>query len=764
VEAGGNFTQRAETIRFTAAENRRESFSSTTVTGGKTGINVNVNAQDTYDKARGGGVPDAAAPSVTGSIAGSRDESSSTSSSTTAVAGSIRAGGNVTSTSRGTTTLEGTNIQSGGNTTIGAGTLEFKAAESKRQSSSDSTTAGGQAYLGQDATGAVVGGASGNYGTGNQTGSGTSQRAGSIVSGGNTTISTTGDATFQGTNLNSRGNTTISAGGKVDFQAAVDTASTNSSSMSAGGGFDASKGSDSKSGQVSGNYSDSSSSENMRVERGGSIVSGGNVTIQSGAGRDVTMVGTDVAAGGNVGISGANVNLRAAESTLSSSNSSFGISGSAGKESPNKGSGDKGGGSGNADVNVASGSASASSQQGGVITGRNVTIDATRDLSMQGTIVGAQDSARLNVGGKLDMQSAQDRSSSSSSNVGVSVGGSKGDGAGGHAGVGVCNASSENVTNRNAIVSGSNVQVTTGGDATLRGANIAGNNVTTNVGGNLAIESRTDVTRSSNSQTGAYLGGSDSLFSGDFGSNSIISQRGELARTGVGVNVQRSNVDSTQVTLQSGIVGQQSNQVNVTGNTSLTGARIGSDTGGTVGVATARLTQSGVEQSSSSSASEGGFSAQIGNWQAPQSSVQAGVSTSSTLQSSVQGTVTQTAPGAPPVTTASAPVSGPTPIQPTVAVAQLGALLTQPTVQTAMKINRGIKAAMEQYGADVPVDTVKRVLADAGVPVADGTSARGVIQLMNAALESGYSAARTQLSAANVPPAQADGILRAIIR
>jgi hypothetical protein len=85
-------------------------------------------------------------------------------------------------------------------------------------------------------------------------------------------------------------------------------------------------------------------------------------------------------------------------------------------------------------------------------------------------------------------------------------------------------------------------------------------------------------------------------------------------------------------------------------------------------------------------------------------------------------------------------------------------------VQTAMKINRGIKAAIEQYGADVPVDTVQRVLADAGVPVPGGTTPQGVIQLMNAALESGYSAAMTQLAAGNIPPAQADGILRAIIR
>jgi hypothetical protein len=451
---------------------------------------------------------------------------------------------------------------------------------------------------------------------------------------------------------------------------------------------------------------------------------------------------------------------------MSTSSSSMSAGGSAGKESPGKDSKDKGGVSGSGNFGMDGSGSQASSQQGALITGRNVSVQAGTDLSMTGTVIGAQDTAKLNAGGKLDMQSAQDRSSSSSSNVSVGVGGSKGDGAGGHAGGAGGSASSENVVNRNAIVSGNNVQVTTGGDATLRGANIAGNSVSTTVGGNLSIESRADVNRASNNQAGGYIGGS-TIDTHDISTNSIISQRGEIAKTGAGFNYQNSNTDSTQVTMQSGIVGQQSNTVNVTGNTNLTGARIGSDAGGAVNVTTSRLTQSAVEQSTSQSGYSIGGSAQIGNWQAPSTKTTGG-STSSTLQSSVQGTVTQTAPGAAPVTSAPASVplaEGQTPVQPTIKLAQLGAVLNQPAVQTALKLNKGMKAAVEQYGSSdsVPVDTVRRILGDAGVAIPAGSTDRAVMVLLNNTLESGYAAATTQLGATNIPASQAGGILKAII-
>ncbi|MGH8688536.1 MAG: hemagglutinin repeat-containing protein [Burkholderiales bacterium] len=756
ISAGGNFSQSAATIDFTAAQNTHESSNSSTTTGGKSGINANYNAQNTYDQAKGGGVPDASAPSVTGSLAGSHDESSGSSSSTTAVAGSIHAGGNVTSTSSGKTTLEGTNVQAGGDVNLNAGSLDYRAATSTRSSSSDSSSIGGQAYLGEDATGSVVGGASGSYGTSNSSGSGTSQRAGSIVAGGNTNITTTGDATFQGTNINTGGNTSINAGGKVDYQAAVDTASSSSSSQNAGGGFDASKtgkgGDATKSGAISGNYDNSSGSSDTRIERGGSIVSGGNVTVSAGNTSDLSMTGTNIAAGGNVALSaGHNVDLKAAESTATTSSSSFSAGSSLSKETGSKPSdtnpkGDTGGSAGSVDMSAGNAGSSVSSQQGALITGRNVSVTAGQDIAMTGTVIGAKDTASLGAGGKLDMQSAQDRASSSSSSTSFSAGRSSGEGDAGHVGGGDSNSNSDAVVNHNAIVSGTTVNVTTGGDATLSGANIAGTNVTTNVGGNLKIESRSDVTNASSSQFGGYVGGANETQT-DLTGNSIVSQRGELAKTGVAASYANSNASSTAVTMQSGINAGKSNTVNVTGKTDLTGARIGADAGGSVNLTTTGVTQSGVEQSSQASGSGFGFSLRAGDVQAPNGSTTAGAGTSSTLQSSVGVD------------------SGQTPIQPTIKLADLGKVLSQAVVQTALKLSNGMKTATGQYGSpdNVPVDTVRRILGDAGVPVPAGTSDRGVRQLFTRSLKTAYASAVTQLGATNIPASQAEGILRAIV-
>jgi hypothetical protein len=134
----------------------------------------------------------------------------------------------------------------------------------------------------------------------------------------------------------------------------------------------------------------------------------------------------------------------------------------------------------------------------------------------------------------------------------------------------------------------------------------------------------------------------------------------------------------------------------------------------------------------------------------------------------VQGTVTQTAPGAAPVTIApptAAPAAGQTPVQPTINLAQLGAVLNQPAVQIALKLNKGMKVAVEQYGSsdNVPVDTVRRILGDAGVAIPANTSDRALRTLFNDTLDSAYSAAITQLGATNIPASQAGSILKAII-
>jgi hypothetical protein len=252
-------------------------------------------------------------------------------------------------------------------------------------------------------------------------------------------------------------------------------------------------------------------------------------------------------------------------------------------------------------------------------------------------------------------------------------------------------------------------------------------------------------------QAGAYLGGSTSPLTSDFGTNSIVSQRGELAKTGVGANYSSGNSSSTQVTLQSGITARQSNTANVQGSTDLTGARIGVEAGGSLSLATSGLRQRGVEQSSQASGSGFALALKPGEAKAPGGSVSSQPSTSSTLQSSV-GVAPALAPGQTPVT-------------PTIQLAQLGSVLNQPVVQTALKLNKGMKTAVERYGSTdaVPVDTVRRILGDAGVAIPEGASDNTVKKLYSSTLDTAYAAAVAQLGATNIPASQAGSILKAII-
>jgi hypothetical protein len=598
--------------------------------------------------------------------------------------------------------------------------------------------------VGVDSTGAGVGSMSGNYGTTGGNNAGTTAVTGSITSGGNTTISTARNVTLEGTNLRSGGDMSItSTSGAVDFRAARDTASSQSSSESYSGSISGSK-SDTKSGSGSFSMATGNESSSSSTARAGSIVSGGNVTVQAGTGANLTMEGTDIAAGGKVGLSGTNVNLIAAESTSQSSGSSMSAGGSLGYETGKGKKGEKdydpGGKQGSGQYSSGSQSGQSTTQRGAVITGREISITAGNDVRMQGTVVGARDSATVSAGGKLTMESAQDTSTSSNSGMNFGAGAVRSDGVGGHIAAGVSSGDSLSVVNRNAILSGGNVAVTTGGDARLAGANIAGGTVNTTIGGNLSVESRNDVLQGSASSFGGALGGASNA---GFTNNSAVTNRGEFMQGGMSMQFGKSNTDVAAVNVQSGITGQQSTTVNVTGTAALTGARIGSsDAEGTTSLTARSVTQQGLEQRDNRMVMNDGVGARIGDLRPP-SSTHTDNPSSSVLQSSVGGA----------------------PVQPTINIAQLGTVLNQPAVQTAMVLNRGMNAAKLQYGGadNVPADAMRKVLVDAGVPGAATATTAGLKTLFSSALESGYSAATTQLNRANVPPAQVDSILRSII-
>jgi hypothetical protein len=486
----------------------------------------------------------------------------------------------------------------------------------------------------------------------------------------------------------------------------------------------------------------------------GSIASKDGITVSAGTAGDVVMQGTNVASErGNVSVSaGRDVKLEAAVSTSSSDSTGFGgsFSGSAGGKDKKSDDG-KGGGSMNIAGNYSNQSGSQTIETGGSISGRNVTIASGRDTSMQGTQVEGRSGVNLNVGGALTMQSAQSTSSSSGLSAGGELGGTSGvtktgaDGqdsksaGGGNIGFNFGQSGGDSVVNQNARISGGSVNINTGGDMTMQGANVTGGQVQANVGGNLTIESRVDTNNSSSTSASGYLGGSG--FNRDAGGKR--GQYGGDLRTGVAGSFGVSSSNSASVGQQSGIVGGDTTVNVLTGNTMLVGAAIGAkEGGGTTVLNTRSLTQSALDLDTSSSSLQGGGGLSMKTQQVPGGSKRSD-SSSSTLQSSV----------------------GAEPVQANLNVAQMSRVLSMPAVQTALQLNKGMKAAVAKFGgADkVPADAVRKILIDAGVAGAATAPAEGLTMALNGALDSGYAAATGQLAAQNIAPAQAGSILKAII-
>ena len=240
--------------------------------------------------------------SYTGSI------SSESESSTTAVTSRYKAGGDIASTSQEKTTLSGTEMEAGGNVSLVAGSLEYNAAKDTKTSSKSEHDIAGQATV------RVIGTAGADVGMsydGNiESESATTARAGSIKSGGDTRITTKGDANFTGTDIASGGKTAVNAGGDVNFNAAQSTTDSSSHEIGVSVNVSSSKKSDSIGAEA--NYDMSIGSSN--TAKGSSITSGGGVEISSG--KSVTLEGTGIESKGDVSISARDkVDLKAAVSS-----------------------------------------------------------------------------------------------------------------------------------------------------------------------------------------------------------------------------------------------------------------------------------------------------------------------------------------------------------------------------------------------------------------------------------------------------------------
>lgn len=332
VEAGGNITQSAREIRDEAVSDSYTSSSDAQSHDARIGVYAGAEAK--ADAAEGGSAE--AGVGLKASYEGSISNEKSAES--TAVTSKFKAGGNISSTSTEKTTLVGTQFESGGDTTIEAGSLDFQAAKDTASSSSNSHDISVEAKVSETSASLEAG-----YDMSTSKEQSSTSKAGSITTGGNLTIKTKNDATFEGTNLAAGKDASIDAGGNVTFNEARDTSSSSSTDLSVNVGVSSSKsdgGGSEKEGEAGlGVGHEQAKSSTAQV---GSISAGGDVKVSSG--KNVTLVGTQVESGGSTELSGKQVNLESAESSSSSFGVQVGVSVSGSSGGDEKGgSSDKGG-------------------------------------------------------------------------------------------------------------------------------------------------------------------------------------------------------------------------------------------------------------------------------------------------------------------------------------------------------------------------------------------------------------------------------------
>jgi filamentous hemagglutinin len=241
-----------------------------------------------------------------------------------------------------------------------------------------------------------------------------------------------------------------------------------------------------------------------------------------------------------------------------------------------------------------------------VTAGGNLTIKATGKEPGQGNLtaiganLGAGNNASLSATNDIDLRAAQNSatqtSSNSSSSASVGIGFSLGGAQNGFtinaaASQARGNSDGTDVTNTLTTVSaGNNLSLTSGRDTNLIGAVASGNSVTANVGRNLDLQSVQDTSTFASKEQSAGVGVSICVYPLCVGTSSAS----------ISASSGRANGNFASVAEQSGLrAGDGGFQVNVQGNTNLTGAAITSSQAALDGnknsLSTTTLTQSEIQ-------------------------------------------------------------------------------------------------------------------------------------------------------------------------
>nr|WP_275078326.1 hemagglutinin repeat-containing protein [Pseudovibrio sp. Ad37] len=208
--------------------------------------------------------------------------------------------------------------------------------------------------------------------------------------------------------------------------------------------------------------------------------------------------------------------------------------------------------------------------------GNDLTLIAGEDITSKGAQIDVGGDATLDAGGEIVLEAADNtmassgKNSSKSAGISVTAGVSRTGAVSVSAGV---NASIQNgkheseqsyKTNSKLNVAG-NLDLASGADTTLKGAQVTAKTADLDVGGDLNIESIQDTGSNSSSSAGASGGLSVDIFTGNVSGNlSVNGSKGEGSRA--------------WVTEQTGIVTEETLEIDVTGNTDLKGGLIASDT------------------------------------------------------------------------------------------------------------------------------------------------------------------------------------------
>ena len=441
IEAGGDFTQSAETIESRAAKNTTFSSSESQSDSMRLGVYAKAGAEAkasaSAEASAGTGMlgpgmgSDVKNESEAGANASvgveaqyAHASSSSSSSSSEAVVSTIKTGGKVISKSTGKTTFEGTQIAGDGGVELEAKEIDFKAAKNTETSSEKSLNVNAAANVGLNlgSDGAVDGGLSGGFENGSGSASSSTAVAGSIQSGAGLTIKTQGDARFEGTDIGAAGDASIAAGGKLTFDAARNESSESSKSANAEVSIAVSKSSSGKEAglEAGGGFENASSRSSEAVT--GTIATGGNLTLSSG--KDMKFEGTTVQAGGDTDIAaGGNVDFAAARNTSSSesanASASLSLSGSSSSDKDTGASEKKRSGAFGAEGGYAT-EKSSEAVAGTLESGGNLKIKSGGSTSFEGTDIAAGGAASIDARGDVNFKAAE--STSESFGVAASIG------------------------------------------------------------------------------------------------------------------------------------------------------------------------------------------------------------------------------------------------------------------------------------------------------------------------------------------------------